>query len=344
MTPSSAQGSPAAGVAPVPLLLNRSEVGALLSLADCIPAVESAFAAHATGAAFPPALMHVDADGGEFHYKAGGLRLGERVYTAIKANGGFFQNRARLGLPNIQGLIILADGSNGCPLAVMDSRDITWLRTAAATAVAAKYLARPDARVATIAGCGAQGRVQLQALTMARRLTTVHVWSRDVAKVDAFARQMSAELSLEVVPAPSLAAAVGVSDIVVTCTPARRFFVTQDMVAPGTFIAAVGADSPDKQEIDPALLARAAVVCDLTDQCEHVGDLHHAISAGLMKRDQVRGELGAIIAGQVVGRRSPDEIVVFDSTGTALQDVAAAAAVYERALASGRGLRFPFTA
>ncbi|GAB1489274.1 ectoine utilization protein EutC [Opitutaceae bacterium] len=328
----------------MPLLLNRSEVGALFSLADCIPTVESAFAAHATGAAFPPALMHVDADGGEFHYKAGGLRVGERVYTAIKANGGFFQNRARLGLPNIQGLIILADGSNGCPLAVMDSRDITWLRTAAATAVAAKYLARPDARIATIAGCGAQGRVQLQALTMVRCLTTVHVWSRDPAKADAFANRMSAELGIEVVPSASLASAVGRSDIVVTCTPARRFFLERDMVAPGTFVAAVGADSPDKQEIDPGLLAGAAVVCDLADQCAQVGDLHHAIAAGLMTRAQVRGELGAIIAGQVLGRRSPEEIVVFDSTGTALQDVAAAAAVYERALALGRGQPVSFSA
>lgn len=331
-------------IAPVPLLLNRSDVSALLTLADCIPAVESAFAAHATGGAFPPALMHVDAEGGEFHYKAGGLRLGERVYTAIKANGGFFQNRARLGLPNIQGLVILADGSNGCPLAVMDSRDITWLRTAAATAVAAKYLARPDARVATVAGCGAQARVQMQALVMARRLSTVHVWSRDPEKAVVFARQMSAELGLEVVPASSLHAAVAASDIVVTCTPARRFFLERDMVGPGTFIAAVGADSPDKQEIDPELLAGAAVVCDLTEQCAHVGDLHHAITAGLMTTERVRGELGAIIAGRVAGRRSPEEIVVFDSTGTALQDVAAAAAVYERALAQGRGLPFSFTA
>ncbi len=330
--------------APVPLLLNRSEVGALLTLADCIPAVESAFAAHATGAAFPPALMHVDADGGEFHYKAGGLRLGDRVYTAIKANGGFFQNRARHGLPNIQGLIILADGRNGCPLAVMDSRDITWLRTAAATAVAANHLARPDARVATVAGCGAQARVQLQALVKVRPLTTIHVWSRDLAKASAFAAQMSAELGLAVEPAPSLPAAAAVSDIIVTCTPARKFFLERDMVAPGTFIAAVGADSPDKQEIDPELLAGTAVVCDLTDQCAHVGDLHHAIAAGLMTAAQVRGELGAVIAGRVIGRRSPEEIIVFDSTGTALQDVAAAAAVYERALAQGRGLPFAFTA
>ena len=330
--------------APVPLLLNRSDVSALLTLADCIPAVESAFAAHATGAAFPPALMHVDADGGEFHYKAGGLRLGDHVYTAIKANGGFFQNRARLGLPNIQGLIILADGRNGCPLAVMDSRDITWLRTAAATAVAAKYLARPDARVATVVGCGAQARVQLQGLAEVRTLDKVHVWSRDPAKAAAFAQQMSAELSLAVLPASSLQAAVGASDLVVTCTPARRFILERGMVAPGTFIAAVGADSPDKQEIDPALLASAVVVCDLTDQCAHVGDLHHAIAAGLMTREQVRGELGAVIAGRVEGRRSRDEIIVFDSTGTALQDVAAAAAVYERALAQGRGLPFSFTA
>ncbi len=116
------------------------------------------------------------------------------------------------------------------------------------------------------------------------------------------------------------------------------------MIAPGTFVAAVGADSPDKQEIDPELLAASAVVCDLTEQCAHVGDLHHAIAMGLMRIDQVRGELGAVIAGKTPGRRTPEEIVVFDSTGTALQDVAAAATVYERALEQRRGLRFGFTA
>jgi alanine dehydrogenase len=132
------------------------------------------------------------------------------------------------------------------------------------------------------------------------------------------------------------------SDVIVTCTPARKWFLGRRHVRPGAFVAAVGADSPDKQEIEPALLAESAVVCDVTAQCAHVGDLHHAIAAGLMTAQQVRGELGAVINGTVTARQRPDETVVFDSTGTALQDVATAALVYERAVAAKRGMPFPF--
>jgi ornithine cyclodeaminase/alanine dehydrogenase len=328
--------------APVPLLLNRSDVGALLTLQGCIPVVEAAFAAHARGETFTPAISHVEGDGGEFHIKSGGLCRGDRTYFALKANGGFFQNRVKHNLPAIQGLVYLADASNGCPLAVMDSRDITMLRTGAATAVAAKYLARPDSTVATIAGCGVQGRVQLLGLAAALPLKRVFTWSRDPAKAAAFAAQMRAETGLNVTPSTSLAAALAESDVLVTCTPARKFFVEAGMVRPGTFIAAVGADSPDKQEIDPQLLALSVVIGDLLPQCAEVGDLHHAIAAGLMTCEQARGELGQVIAGLIQGRRSAEEIVIFDSTGTALQDVAAAAAVYEAALAAGKGTRFRF--
>src|SRR5579871_1449033 len=145
------------------LLLNRSDIVSLMTLDEYIPVVESAFREHAQGKSFAPALAHVDADGGEFHIKAGGFR-GQTPYFALKVNGGFFQNKAKFGMPNIQGLIFLSQADNGLPLAAMDSIEITISRTGAATAVAAKYLARPDSRVATVCGCGNQARVQLRAL------------------------------------------------------------------------------------------------------------------------------------------------------------------------------------
>jgi ornithine cyclodeaminase/alanine dehydrogenase-like protein (mu-crystallin family) len=153
---------------------------------------------------------------------------------------------------------------------------------------------------------------------------------------------MRAELGLDVTAAADLAPAAQASDIIVTCTPARKWFIGRAQMRPGAFIAAVGADSPDKQEIEPELIARSAIVCDLTAQCAEVGDLHHAIAAGLVAAKDVRAELGQIIAGQRVGRTNAEEIVVFDSTGTALQDTAAAALVYEQAIARGAGTRFPF--
>ena len=327
---------------PPALLLDRDTVGALLTLDDCIVAVEAAFAAHARGETIAPGLLHADGIGGEFHLKAGGLLGGRPVY-ACKLNGGFFQNRARHDLPNIQGLILLYDATNGVPLAVMESATVTILRTGAATAVAAKYLARPDSATATLCGVGTQGAVQLRALArVLPHLKTVHAWSRDPARAAAFAQKMSAELSLDVRPVSDLGPAARASEVVVTCTPAKKAFLERAHIAPGTFIAAVGADSPDKQEIAPDLVAASSVVCDLLEQCAHVGDLHHALAAGLMNTGQIRGELGAVINGTAPRRTRADEIILFDSTGTALQDAAAELAVYERALADGRGARFPF--
>jgi alanine dehydrogenase len=321
------------------LLLNRDIVEELLTLSDCIPAVESAFAAHARGAALEPGLLHVGADRGEFHIKVGGLR-GARTYFAAKINGGFFNNRAELGLPNIIGLIVLCDGTCGKPLAVMESGLVTRLRTGAATAVAAKYLARPDSRTVTICGAGIQGEIQLRALKEVLPIERAFIWSRSGAR--GLAAQLQDTLGIHARAVSDLGSAARASDVIVTCTPAKGWFLGRDHVSPGTFIAAVGSDSPDKQEIEPALLAESSVVPDLLNQAAHVGDLHHAIAAGLMTAGQIRGELGAVITGLAPRRIRDDEIIIFDSTGTALQDAAAAAAVYEQAHSIGRGQSFAF--
>lgn len=321
------------------LLLSRSEISKLMDFGDYVRVVEGAFRVHGEGCALEPALAHVDAEAGEFHIKAGGLK-GEPPYFALKVNGGFFQNRARFGLPNIQGLIVLSRADNGVPLAVMDSIEVTIQRTGAATAVAAKYLARPDSRLCTVCGCGTQGRVQLRALCHALRIERALAWSRHVERARTFAEQMSRELGITVEPVSDLRSAAQQSDVVVTCTPARRAFFMKEFARPGMFIAAVGADSPDKQEIDPGLLASVRVVADLRGQAVKVGDTHHAIERGLMRGEAIHAELGEIITGRRPGRRSSDEIFVFDSTGTALQDVAAAGAVYERAKAAQIGLEW----
>ncbi len=134
-----------------------------------------------------------------------------------------------------------------------------------------------------------------------------------------------------------LRAALATSDLCVTCTPSRAAFLRRDDVAPGTFVAAVGADDADKHEVEPALLAVSTIVVDSREQCARIGDLHHALAVGVVTPEAVHAELGEVVAGRRPGRRAPDEIVIFDSTGTALQDVAAAAAVYEKAVRAGRG-------
>lgn len=319
------------------LCLSRSEILGLLSLPDCVQVMEEAFRTHAEGRALAPALMHIEADGGEFHVKGGGLRL-DRTWFALKVNGGFFGNQARCGLPNILGLILLFDGSNGRPLAVLDSADITALRTGATTALAARYLARADAATATICGCGRQGAIQLKGLLEARpSLRKVYAWDRAPEAAAAFA---AGAWGVDVVAVRHLAGAVGGSDVVVTCTPAKAAFLSRELVRPGTFIAAVGADSPDKQELEPALVASARLVVDVLEQCARVGELHHALEAGLTTAGDVYGELGEIVAGRKPGRTGDQEVIVFDTTGSALQDTAAAVAVYRKALARGVGQRW----
>jgi alanine dehydrogenase len=330
--------------APETLLLSRRDVAELLPLEECVAAVEEAFRLHARGETLPPAILGVAADRGGFHVKAAGLNLRGRGYFAAKTNANFPGNPARTGRPTIQGIVLLFDAEDGALLAVLDSIEITLLRTAAATAVAAKRLARPESRVATICGCGEQGRVQLAAIALALPLERVRVFDTDPERARAFAAENGRRHSFAVEAAEDLSDAVRASDVVVMCTPARGALFAADAVRPGTFLAAVGADSHGKQELDPRILARAKVVVDSLDQCIEIGELQHAVAAGLVSRDGVHAELADVLAGRKPGRTSPEEITLFDSTGTALEDVAAAVAVYEKAVTARRGSRFDFAA
>ena len=187
-------------------------------------------------------------------------------------------------------------------------------------------------------GAGVQGRIQLKAIAAAVKLERVHVWDIDGQAADRLAQEMSAKLKLDVRSAPDLST-VRQSDIVVTCTSARRAFLTPELVRPGTFIAAVGADSSDKHEIDPRLYAASLAVVDSLEQAAEIGDLHHALEAGAVTRAHVHASLGEILAGTKPGRTDERAITLFDSTGMGLQDVAAAVAIYKRALEAGAGTR-----
>ena len=323
-------------------LLSRQDVERLLQPQECIAAVEDAFRKLAQGTVPLPGMLGMHAGDGSFHVKAGFLTL-DRPYFAAKLNANFPQNGARHALPTIQGVVILSDAANGVPLAIMDSMSITALRTAAATAVAAKYLARRDCETALICGCGGQAAAQLRALLTVRNPHVVWAYDQDNVRAAGFAASMERELGIDVRPSATLGDAVAASRIVITCTTSRRFFITQDMVRPGTFIAAVGADHEEKQEIEPRLMAAAKVVTDLTAQAAAIGDLHHAISAKVMTEDRVHAELGEVVAGKKPGRTRDDEITIFDSTGTGLQDVAAAIATYREALDAQAGTRFTFS-
>jgi ornithine cyclodeaminase/alanine dehydrogenase len=319
------------------LILSRSDISRLMNYEDYVDAVESAFRAAADGRAVAPPASALHVPDGSFHAKGAAL-LGQDAKVAIKINGNFPGNRLAHGLPTVQGVIYLADGANGRPLAVMDSIEITINRTGAATTLAARHLARPDAKVATICGAGVQGRIQLKAIAAVAKLDRIHVWDIDQQTAAVFAREMSSACRLNVQISRDLSP-VRDSDIVVTCTSAREAFLTADLVRPGTFIAAVGADNSDKSEIAPQLYAKCLVVVDSREQAAEIGDLHHALEARVITPEHVHATLGELVAGAKPGPTDDRTITLFDSTGMGLQDVAAAAAVYQRALAAGAGTR-----
>ena len=318
------------------LLLKKHEVVTLLGIDECIAAVERVFKLQGEGKTAPPGVLGLHTRDGGFHIKAGLLEL-DRTYFAAKTNANFPHNVKRYELPLIQGVIILCDGENGYPLALMDSIEITIQRTGAATAVAAKYLARPDSKIATIAGCGNQGRISLQALTRIFPIEKVFAYDNDEAQARRFAVELQDELRIDVEAVNALETSVRQSDICITCTPSKQFFLKREFVSPGTFVAAVGADSPEKQELEPSLMRGNKIVVDLLEQCVSIGELHHALDAGVVVEADVHAELCEVVAGMKPGRTSAEEITIFDSTGMALQEVVAAAAVYEKALSLGCG-------
>ena len=324
------------------LLIKRRDVAKLLTIEECIVAVEKAFELRALGAAVAPGILGVHSAGGGFHIKAGALNLAKPYFVA-KVNANFPQNTKLFGLPTIQGIILVSDAENGIPLAVMDSMEVTIIRTGAATAVATKYLSRQDASVATICGCGNQGRISLKAIMKVRALKTVYAYDLDPSISRRFAKELSEELRISVVPTDNLSQAVRGSHICVTCTPSSKYFIKREFVSPGTFIAAVGSDSENKHEIEPALIASGKLVVDSLEQCAQIGELHHALGLNIMALENVHADIGQIITRQKEGRRSDEDVIIFDSTGTGLQDVAAASIVYEKALEKGIGMKYDFS-
>ena len=325
------------------LLLRRGDIEDVLSLGECIDAVEEIFRLRGNGKVPASGILGVKARGGGLHVKAS-LLPGDKNYIVAKLNTNFPNNRTQSGLSTIQGLIVVYDAENGRTLAILDSIDITIKRTAAASAVAAKYLARKNSSVATICGCGEQARAQLRAIHSVVPLKKIYAFDLDHGAAKNLATELSHELKIDIEPTRDLPTAIRKGGVCITCTTANEFFVHKEDVALGTFIAALGADDAHKQEIDPALMASAKVVADSREQCCTIGDAHHAIAQGLMRKEDVYAELSEIVAGHKPGRANDDEIIIFDSTGVAIEDAVAAAAVYEKARAASVGSHFEFAA
>jgi ornithine cyclodeaminase/alanine dehydrogenase len=200
--------------------------------------------------------------------------------------------------------------------------------------VAVKHLALRRPLCVTLCGCGRQALSQLAAVAAVRPIEHAYVCDANPAAAQRLANELSDQIPIEPFDVVELRERARASNVVITCTPSRQAILQEGDVSPGCLIAAVGADNPEKRELDPELLRRSKVVVDVLQQCEIMGDLHHALTAGVMTRADVYGELGDIVSGKRAGRSNDQEVIVFDSTGMALQDAAAAVAVWKRATGS----------
>jgi ornithine cyclodeaminase len=306
---------------------------------EAISCIEACFRTLATEAVVMPPILRLDIaeHHGEVDVKTAYLP-GVSSF-AIKISPGFFDN-PRLGLPSVNGLMLLLSATTGLVEAVLlDNGYLTNVRTAAAGAVAAKWLAREDARVAGVIGAGVQARLQLEALKLVRSIEQALVWAREPAKAQAFAE--TAELGIEIRVAPGIEDLVRQSHIVVTTTPSTEPLIEADWLHPGQHVNAMGSDAEHKNELAPAVVARAdRYVCDRQSQCALLGELHHAIEAGVVPADARFPELGQVIAGQEPGRSSDHQVTICDLTGTGAQDTAIATLAFGRARARSAGTAF----
>lgn len=312
------------------VLLGASELSDILSPKLCLAALEEAYADLHRSPDDRGQSVEFRTDKGKFHVKAG-LSPRTHRYFAAKVNANFPENPELFGLPTIQGLIVLFTCEHGKPVAVLHSGALTGRRTAAATALAAKHCAREESGKLAIIGCGAQASYQVESILDVLPIRTVIAYDSNHENARKLAGWAEQKFALEVRTPGSLEDAVGASDVCVTTTTSTEPLIDAGMVPLGCFIAAVGADNPDKQEIDPRIFATARIVVDDLKQTAIAGDLAHAVKAGIVGTTDVHATLADLAAGAKPGRTRDDEIVIFDSTGTGIQDVAAAAAAYEAA-------------
>ncbi len=325
------------------LLLNKTDVGSLVDLDAVQAAVEDGYRSFQKGLVSQPDFIDLHRPGGDggMDVKAGVDAGSGRM--SIKASSGGYKFNPEKGLPTGINLVTLYDADTSAVLCVMDGTYITGCRTAAAGAISVKYMARKDASKIAILGAGNQGRRQLRAIARVRDLTDVYVWSFHEESEKQYVEEMGKELGLTMHPCKTPEEAVRNADIVVTTTHGYRGFVVEKAwLKPGTHIAAIGTDTPGKEEVAPDVMASARVICDSINFCKARGDMQHPLKLGLMHLEDIAGEIGEVILGEKPGRENDEQITVFDTVGMPIQDVAMANAIYQGALEKGIGTWYDF--
>jgi alanine dehydrogenase len=320
------------------LILGRTDMMGLLTPSEYNDCVEHAFRMHGLGRVYMEPKGHIVLERyrGEWEVMPSWIEEPEAAackWVSIR------EDNSRYELPAVFSILVYTHPETGFPLAICDGSHHTLMRTGASAAVSAKWLARKDSRVLAIVGAGSVGQGTLATCEPVFPWDQVRVWSRSQASVDRFLDSERPKYPhLDLSGSTNLEQVVRGADVVVTGTHARRWIIDESWVAPGTHIAALGADLEGEQELDPRILQRGRVFVDDIRQCRPDGEINVALRDGLIGEDGVAGEIGKVICGELEGRQSEDQITVFDSTGIALQDSATVPLEYERAVAAGVGV------
>ena len=324
------------------LIVGGADVRRALPMSDCIEAVDRAMRAFSDGGAEVPlrTIMQLPGTRNFFGVMPGYLAdpqgLGAKILTVYPDN-------TQRGLPSHVGIVVLFDTEIGIPLAVMDAAEITAIRTAAASAVATRALARTDASHLAILGTGEQAATHLEAMSKVRALRTVRIWGRSIEKAERFAEQEGSRLSLRVEVSRTAEEAVKGADIVCTVTASRDPVLNGAWLARGAHVNLVGSSRLVAREADDEVVTNSRFFVDSrTSARAEAGELKHAIDAGLVSESHILGEIGEVLSGSVSGRTGNNDITVYKSLGVAAQDLAAAHVIYERAVRDGLGTRAPF--
>ena len=321
------------------LILSRSEMIGLLTPGEYNDCVEQAYRMHGEGRFYMDPKGHIVLPQFPGEWEAMPSYIEEPHAAACKWVSIREQNRERFNLPTVFSILIYTHPETGFPLAIVDGSYHTVMRTGAAAAVSAKWMARKNSRKLAIIGAGHMAEGVLATCNEVFPWEEVKVWSRSQATLDQFVREQQPKYpDFEIKTSTNLEDVAPGADVLVTVTPARAPIIRNDWVTPGMHIAAVGADKKGDQELEGLILTRARIFVDDIRQCRTDGEINVPLSEGLIKESDIAGEIGEVITGRKPGRTSDQDITLFDSTGIALQDSATVPLEYERALAAGVGI------
>lgn len=324
------------------LIVSGADVRRALPMSDCIEAVDRAMRAFSSGGADVPLRTILQLPGGRNFFGVMPGYLGDPVGLGAKIIT-VFPDNPQHGLSSHIGLVVLFDTEIGFPLAVMDAAQITAIRTAAASAVATRALARKDACHLAILGTGEQAVTHLESISKVRPLRTVRIWGRTREKAEHFAKEQGARLSVRIEVSATAEEAVQSADIVCTVTGSHEPVLKGAWLQKGAHVNLVGSSRLNSREADDDVVAAARFYVDSrTSARAEAGELKHASDAGRVGANHIRGEIGEVLGGGVVGRTGNDDITVYKSLGVAAQDMAAAHVIYDRAIRDGIGTRAPF--